>query len=248
MALKLFISTPCSGWTITGAYWATMDGLQRVCRAGGHSLVQGARFGRSDLIHSRNVDVHRFLKSTAEVLITFDSDQMTGPENFITLANGAMERGHVAAPVPKKTHDWEEIVRLARAGFDDPAPGAAQFNFKVLPGPQEIDGIWWKILAAGTGFKATRRDIVVRMVEANLWYMAEGEPVPELYGRDFVDRDALFVTQLSEDFSFDLRCAEATGLHPWLAWPIEVQHIGTCVFRGRLTCPTTTPAESQTTK
>lgn len=229
--MKIFISTPVHGWEVSGGYMATMDGLQRLCRHRGISLLCQPRFGRSDLIQARNMDLHRFLKSGADRLITFDADQVADPADFLRLAEGPYPL--CAAPVPKKTRDWPTIVANARAGHDDPELCSGVFNFKCEQGPPMVDGDWMRILAAGAGMMCADRKVVIDMATDHSFYMCEGTPLPRLYARDLVDPDALFPTEMSEDYTFCMKAAES-GYRTWLCWPIMVGHYGMSLYRGRL--------------
>lgn len=233
----IFISTPVHGWDVTGAYWATMEAFKEFCKARAVRITCLPKFGMSDLILARNVAVHDFLKTDADVLLTFDSDQAAKPQDLWAICESAfVDKCVTACPVPKKHREWPEIVRLAREGHDDPDKAAAAFNFYVLPGKPIVTGPWMRVATVGAGAMAIGREQILKMCYQNPIFMVLGEPVPELYARDFVDEvDGIWPIQFSEDFSFCAR-AQKAGIQVWLYWPAEVQHIGTSVYRGKLTC------------
>jgi hypothetical protein len=216
--MNIFISTPCSGWEITGAYWTTIEAFKIAAREQGWSTHVRPIFGVSDLIKARNLAVHHMLSTDADVLLTFDSDQWADPKTLVTICKAPMPI--CAAPVPKKA----ENIPIVNA-----------WNFLTEPDKQpEIVNEFVKVACVGAGCMAVKRNVLEVMATKNRFFMHEdGEPIPDLYGRDYEDgsEDSLFPVQFSEDYSFCLRARKA-GFPVWIYVGGDVKHQGTKLFCG----------------
>jgi hypothetical protein len=214
---KIYISTPVSDWSVTNIYWVTMESLTRACAAKGWVLMQRPWFGVSDLIRRRNLDVHRALSAGATHLITFDVDQGTDPITFIKMVESGREL--TAAPVPKK-HD---------------NPDREAWNFIINENPPCIEGEWMRVQMVGSGCMCITREALIKMCYDNPYFFVEGQPIPELYAKDFSTENTneLFPYQMSEDYTFCKRAARV-GIRPWIWFPGQVQHLGEKVYSRRL--------------
>ena len=145
--IHIYLSTPVHGWEIGAGWFAFFEDLRQACELKGIKLQANPRFGTSDLVKTRNLDAHDFLKSGATHLLTFDSDQYASPHMILRMLRTGPSL--CAAPVPKKT---------------ETGPKSEWFNFLTEPGEQVRNGDYLRVAAVGTGCMLATRQCILETV------------------------------------------------------------------------------------
>jgi hypothetical protein len=210
--VRVFVSTPVAGNEVSAGWLATLEGLSNLAR-NSFDLIKAPRFGISDLVLARNAAVHEALKAGADVLLTFDSDQYTDPENLMALIESEFPISALAIRKKKEEVD---------------------FNFVCLPGKPRVAGDWVKVAAVGSGAMAVKTQVLFALAREHGFFMHGHEPIPYVYANDFADMPDNRPTRLSEDYTLCTR-ANNLGYGTWIYHPAVVTHFGVHKFEGRLT-------------
>lgn len=247
---SLFVGTPMYGGQCSGAFCKSTNDLASIAGKYGIDIKFYYIFNESLVQRARNYVVDEFLRSDCTHLIFIDSDIGFRANDVLSLLG--IQTLHpekydiLTGPYPKKTIAWEKIKTAVENGkADNPFDlqfYAGDYVFNPARGVTEfkIDEPV-KVSEAGTGFMLIPREVFEKYEKAypHLRYVPDHARTKNFDGsREItaffdceIDPDSK--RYLSEDYFF---CRNATkigiNLHmcPW----IELQHVGSYIFRGSL--------------
>lgn len=248
---KIFVGTPMYGAQCAGTYTKSCTDLAMICAANGIDVRFYYLFNESLIQRARNYIADEFMRSDCTHLLFIDADIGFNPRDVLGLLAVQIQdpENHniVTGPYPKKTIAWEKVSKAAQAGkgTDNPFelenytadyvfnPVNKQQSFR-LDQPLEIG-------EGGTGFMLIPRETFEKF----------GKAYPELsYKPDHVRTDAFDGSReimayfdciidpetkryLSEDYFF-CRKARDAGMKVWMCPWMQLQHIGSYIFKGSL--------------
>lgn len=247
---SLFVGTPMYGGQCAGSFCKSTNDLAALAGKYGIDVRFYYIFNESLVQRARNYVVDEFLRSGCTHMIFIDSDigfrandvlsmlgiQTMQPEKYDILTG----------PYPKKTIAWEKIKTAVQNGkaenpFDlqfyagdyvfNPAKGITSFK---LDEPVEVR-------EAGTGFMLIPREVLVKYAEEyqELKYIPDHSRTENFDGSREITAffdcgiDPESKRYLSEDYFFCHNAAKiGIKIHmcPWM----ELQHVGSYIFRGSL--------------
>ena len=234
-----------------GLYTKSCTDLAILCSQYGIEVKFYYLFNESLVQRSRNYCVDEFLRSECTHLMFIDSDigfkakdvlsllgiQISDPDNY----------NIITAPYPKKTIAWEKIKVAVEQGKADENPFyldyySADFVFNPvhnvksfrLDEPIEVG-------EAGTGFMLIPRETFQRYEQAYPEYKYKPDHVRTQNFDGTRDIMAYFDCQidpdtrryLSEDYFFCYN-ARKVGMKVWMCPWMELQHVGSYIFRGHM--------------
>lgn len=247
---SIFVGTPMYGGQCAGMFAKSTTDLATTCANYGIDVRFYYLFNESLVQRARNYVVDEFLRSDCTHLMFIDSDIGFRAKDVLSLLGIQTSRPDqydiITGPYPKKTIAWEKVKKAVELGkgenpFDlsyyagdyvfNPAKGKTSFR---LDEPVEVS-------EAGTGFMLIPRDTLEKYAEAYPEYRYipdhvrtqnfDGSREITAFFDCGIDPDSK--RYLSEDYFF---CRNATKigikLHmcPWM----EIQHVGSYIFKGSL--------------
>lgn len=247
---SLFIGTPMYGGQCAGTFCKSTNDLSAMAARYGIDVRFYYIFNESLVQRARNYVVDEFLRSDCTHMLFIDSDiGFRANDVFSLLGIQTMNPDKydiLTGPYPKKTIAWEKIktaVELGKAEnpFDlqyyagdyvfNPAKGITEFKIDEPVAVSE----------AGTGFMLIPREVLEKYAEAypELRYIPDHARTQNFDGSREItaffdcDIDPVSKRYLSEDYFFCRNAANiGIKIHmcPWM----ELQHIGSYIFRGSL--------------
>ncbi len=247
---SIFLGTPMFGANCAGQFCKSTNALVKLCTEYGIELKEYFLFNESLVQRARNYVVDEFLRSDCTHLLFVDADIGFQAKDVLSLLaiqiSDPSTYQIVTGPYPKKTIAWEKVKAAVKKGkaanpFDlafyaadyvfNPAKNITTFK---LDEPVEV-------AEGGTGFMLIPREVFVKYAAA----------YPELsYKPDHIRTESFDGTReitaffdceidpdtkryLSEDYFF-CRNARKIGINihmcPWM----NLQHVGTYIFRGSM--------------
>jgi len=248
---KIFVGTPMYGAQCAGTYTKSCTDLSLMAGANGIDIRFYYLFNESLIQRARNYIVDEFLRSPCTHLLFIDADIGFNPRDVLGLLAVQIQDKDkyniVTGPYPKKTIAWEKVATAAKAGKGDENPFELEnytadyvFNpvnrttsFK-LDQPLEIG-------EGGTGFMLIPRETLEKFRDAypELSYKPDHARTENFDGtREItaffdcvIDPDTK--RYLSEDYFFT-KYARKAGMRVWMCPWMQLQHIGSYVFKGSL--------------
>lgn len=249
---SIFVGTPMYGGNCAGTFTKSCTDLSAMCAANGISLRYYFLFNESLVQRARNYVVDEFLRSGCSHLMFIDSDIGFNPRDILSLLALSITQEDVGnhiftGPYPKKTIAWEKIQKAAAAGKGAENPFeleqySADFVFNPVGGVKSFNmGLPLEVGEAGTGFMLIPREVLLKFAEA----------YPEFsYKPDHIRTDAFDGSReitaffdciidpstkryLSEDYFFCKKSREI-GIKVWMCPWMQLQHVGTHIFKGSL--------------
>ena len=247
---SLFVGTPMYGGQCAGTFCKSTNDLSAMAAKYGIDVRFYYIFNESLVQRARNYVVDEFLRSDCTHMLFIDSDiGFRASDVFSLLGIQTLQPEKydiLTAPYPKKTIAWEKIKTAVENGkaenpFDlqfyagdyvfNPAKGITSFKIDEPLAVQE----------AGTGFMLIPREVFEKYEKAypELKYIPDHTRTQNFDGsREItaffdcdIDKDSK--RYLSEDYFF-CRNASKIGIKihmcPWM----ELQHVGSYIFRGSL--------------
>jgi hypothetical protein len=247
---SIFFATPMYGGQAAGVFTKSVADLSALCAKHGIDLKFYFLFNESLVQRARNYCVDEFLRSGCTHMMFVDSDigfqakdilallavQITDPEKYKV----------VTAPYTKKTIAWEKVKMAVEQGraenpFDlqhytadfvfNPVKNIAEFR---IDEPVEVS-------EAGTGFMLIPREVFEKYEQAYPQFKYKPDHVRTAnfdgsreimaYFDCAIDPDSK--RYLSEDYFFCWNCRKigiTVHMCPW----IELQHVGTHIYRGSM--------------
>ena len=238
----IFVATPCYGGLCYGFYMQSCLKLQTMCKDMGINLSFSMLFNESLIQRARNLLVANFLKSEATHMMFIDADIHFRPEDIFPMLEA--DKNIICGVYPKKEINWQGVKQAMDAGVPQDQlkhhTGAFVVNLKnydsqvTVPINQPVE-IW----NGGTGFMLIKREVITGMKDSLPSYLnnvmdvnnpANGESITEFFATMIEPETNIL---LSEDYYFCRKAREA-GYSVWAAPWVELSHIGTYAFEGRL--------------
>lgn len=214
--VKIFVATPVHGDSVKNGFHATILGLH----------IEGPKLGVrvdskiydecSNLPAARNRLVHAFLKTDADTILWFDSDEWCDAHELLFMARAASVRGGIVGAAVRLKCEEE------RWNFSLPEGGIVQDPFV-------------QVRAIGTGALAVHRSVIEELQRKHptLWYRDhrhEHEPIHKLFDFELAGEDPWQVDQ-GEDYRFCMMAQDA-GFKVWLDTRPRVVHLGAKGYEG----------------
>lgn len=248
---SIFIGTPMYGGQCTGLYTKSTNDLAMLCTTYGIPLKFYYLFNESLIQRARNYIVDEFLRSDCTHLMFIDADISFNAKDVLTLLGIQIsdpEKYQVmTGPYPKKTIAWEKVAKAAELGFGNDSPfDLEQFTADYVFNP--VKGIKSfsiaepvEVAEAGTGFMLIPREVLVKYAAAypELLYTPDHVRTESFDGSRKITAffDCIIDPEtnryLSEDYFF-CRKARATGISVWMCPWMQLNHVGTYIFRGNM--------------
>jgi hypothetical protein len=248
---SIFVGTPMYGGNCAGTFTKSCTDLAMLCAANGISLKFYYLFNESLVQRARNYIVDEFLRSDCSHLMFIDSDIGFNPRDILSMLAlnitnpDTMEI--ITGPYPKKTIAWEKIQQASKQGRGDDNPFeleaySADYVFNPVQGQTSFNlGQPLEIAEGGTGFMLIPRGALEKYAEAYPEFRYKPDHVRTDAFDGSRDITAFFdcvidpVTRryLSEDYFFCKRAREI-GIRVWMCPWINLQHVGTYIFKGSL--------------
>jgi hypothetical protein len=248
---KIFVGTPMYGGQCSGSYTKSCTDLAMVCAANGITVRFYYLFNESLIQRARNYIVDEFLRSDCTHLLFIDADIGFNPKDvfgLIAVHNQDPEKYNVVTgPYPKKTIAWEKVTTAVKSGKADENPFELEnytadyvFNPVNKQSSFEITSPL-EVGEAGTGFMLIPRDTFTKFKEntPHLAYKPDHARTEHFDGSTMIHAyfdcviDPKSKRYLSEDYFF-CNAARSFGMKIWMCPWIQLQHIGSYVFKGSL--------------
>ena len=248
---SLFVGVPMYGGQCSGLFAKATADLAIMCTNYGVPIKFYYLFNESLVQRARNYVVDEFLRSECTHLMFIDSDIGFRAKDVLSLLgiqiSDPEKYNVITAPYPKKTIAWEKVKRAVDMGKANENPFhldyySADFVFNPvknttsfrLDEPVEVG-------EAGTGFMLISRDTFKKYEEAYPEYKYKPDHVRTENFDGTRDIMAYFDCQidpdtrryLSEDYFF-CHNARKAGMSVWMCPWMELQHVGSYIFRGHM--------------
>ena len=248
---KIFVGTPMYGAQCAGTYTKASTDLATMCTANGIGVHFYYLFNESLIQRARNYIADEFMRSDCTHLLFIDADICFNPRDVLGLLavqiSDPEKYNVVTGLYPKKTIAWEKVQKAAALGKGDENPFdlehyTADYVFNPVNKTNSFNiGEPLEIGEGGTGFMLIPRETFEKFAKA----------YPELsYRPDHVRTDNFDGTRdihayfdciidpetkryLSEDYFFCKKARQA-GMQIWTCPWMQLQHIGSYIFKGSL--------------
>ena len=248
---KIFVGTPMYGAQCAGTYTKASTDLATMCAANGIGINFYYLFNESLIQRARNYIADEFMRSDCTHLLFIDADIGFNPRDVLGLLavqiSDTEKYNVVTGLYPKKTIAWEKVQKAASLGKGDENPFdlenyTADYVFNPVNKTNSFNvGEPLEIGEGGTGFMLIPRATFEKFAKA----------YPELsYRPDHVRTDAFDGSReihayfdciidpetkryLSEDYFFCKKARQA-GMQIWTCPWMQLQHIGSYIFKGSL--------------
>jgi hypothetical protein len=247
---SIFVGVPMYGGNCSGLFCKSTNDLATMCAKYGIKVVFYYLFNESLVQRARNYVVDEFLRSDCTHLMFIDSDIGFNPSDVLSLLGIQItypdQFDVLAAPYPKKSIAWEKVKKAVEIGRAenpfDLVHYAADYVFNPLPHVKSfrIDEMV-EVSEAGTGFMLIPRGVFDRYKATypELSYKPDhlrsenfdGEREIVAYFDCAIHPDTR--RYLSEDYFFCWNVRKA-GMKVHMAPWMQLQHVGTYIFRGSM--------------
>ena len=244
----IFIATPMYGGQCFGFYTQSILRLQGILQQAGYESMFSFMFNESLIQRARNGLVKGFLQSHATHLLFIDADIRFQAEEVLPMIEA--DKDVICGIYPKKEINWQSVVDAIGNGVQQEqwkyhtgsfVVNLANYEGSVTVRVDQPVEIW----NGGTGFMLIKREVFEKL-----------EPVTPTYTNDVLDLAGTLKADkiveyfacsiepetnrlLSEDYHFCRQC-RLNGIKIWAAPWVNLAHVGTYVFEGRL-IPTNDP-------
>ena len=238
----LFIATPMYGGMCAGYYTQSLINMLKVFREVDYDSSFSFMFNESLITRARNALALGFLKSPATHLLFIDADIKFVPEQIPLMVQA--DKDIICGIYPKKEINWKTALEAHDQGV--PLDKLSNFtgSFVVnlvdyagevtVPINQPVE-IW----NGGTGFMLIKREVMEGLVGKVPYYLnnvmdinnpSNGEKIHEFFATQIEEETQIL---LSEDYDF-CKKARKNGYKVWAAPWVQLSHIGTYAFEGKL--------------
>lgn len=248
---SLFVGTPMYGGQCAGLYTKSTNDLSMMCATHQIPMKYYFLFNESLIQRARNYIVDEFMRSNCSHLLFIDADIGFNPKDALALLalqiNEPEKYDIITGPYPKKTIAWEKVARAASQGFADENPFALeQFTSDYVFNP--VRGMTQfklnepvEVSEAGTGFMLISRQALEKYRDAypELSYKPDHVRTDQFDGSREITAffdcviDPESKRYLSEDYFF-CRKAREIGLRVWMCPWMQINHVGSYIFRGNM--------------
>ena len=248
---KIFIGTPKYGGNCSGSYTKSCTDLAMMCAANGITIKFYYLFNESLIQRARNYVADEFMRSDCTHLVFIDSDIAFNPKDVLGLLAVQLKDPDlyniVCGPYPKKTIAWEKVKAAVDKGKADESPFELdQYTADYVFNPVNKLGSFnlgepLEIGEGGTGFMCIPRATFERYKEAypEYSYKPDHARTENFDGTNEIMAyfdciiDPVSKRYLSEDYFFCHKAREA-GMKVWMAPWMQINHIGTYIFKGNM--------------
>ena len=238
----IFVASPMYGGNCTGYYTTSLMQMQKLFMNNNVTMTFGAMFNESLITRARNGLAHNFLKSDCTHLFFIDADIHWNPEHVLPML--AADKEIICGIYPKKEINWTSVLSAAQNGVSldqlkhytgSWVVNLVDYSGEVtVPINQPLE-IW----NGGTGFMLIKREVFEKLADVvpsyvnnvvDLGGQLQVEPIKEFFATSIEPENNVL---LSEDYHF-CRIARMNGIKVWAAPWVELGHVGTYIFEGRL--------------
>jgi hypothetical protein len=245
---KIFIATPMYGGQCFGFYTQSILRLQSVLQQEGYDVVFSFMFNESLIQRARNGLTKAFLETDATHLFFIDADIRFQAEEVIPMLEADKEV--ICGIYPKKELNWHSVQEAMTNGVPQNewkyhtgsfVVNLANYKGSVTVRADEPVEIW----NGGTGFMIIQREVLEKLKPVTPTYTNDVLDLAGTMGADtIIEYFACSIEPesnrlLSEDYHFCRQC-RVNGIKIWAAPWVNLAHVGTYVFEGRL-IPTEQP-------
>jgi hypothetical protein len=242
MDKHVFVATPMYGGMCAGYYTQSILQLSRLAAANNITFSFSFMFNESLITRARNALVKAFLDTKATHLMFIDADIHFKPEDVIPMLDA--DKDIICGIYPKKEISWSSVRSAIERGVPDEQlknhTGAFVVNLVDYAGSVEIPinqpvEIW----NGGTGFMLIKREVFEQLADkvpsytndvTDLGGTTTGKVIKEYFTTSIEEGTNRL---LSEDYHFCQEWRKAGGKVYAAPW-VELSHIGTYAFEGRL--------------
>lgn len=247
---SIFVAAPCYGGQTSGLFCKSTNDLAAICARYGITLKFYYLFNESVISRARNYCVDEFLRSDCTHMMFIDADIGFNPKDVLSLLGIQITHPEqydiLTAPYPKKSIAWEKVKKAVELGKAenpfDLMHYAADYVFNPVANVKSfrIDQPV-EVSEAGTGFMLIPREVFTKYKEAypELSYKPDHTRTESFDGtREIVayfdcSIDPETRRYLSEDYFFCWN-ARKIGIKVHMCPWIQLQHVGTYIFRGSM--------------
>lgn len=261
---SIFLGVPMYGGACAGVFCKSTNDLSTMCAQYGIELKIFYLFNESLVQRARNYIADEFMRSNCTHLMCIDSDIGFKAKDVLSLLGIQVSEPEkyqiLTGPYPKKSIAWEKVKRAVEAGkAENPFhleyysadyvfnPTQGQTSFK-LDEPLEV-------MESGTGFMLIPRIAFEKYKEAYPEYSYLPDHVRsenfdgsrEIHAYFDCTIDPETKRYLSEDYFFCQNARKAgINIHmcPWM----ELQHVGSYIFKGSMAALASLGASPTATK
>jgi hypothetical protein len=248
---KIFVGTPMYGAQCTGSYTKASVDLATMCAANGIGIHFYYLFNESLIQRARNYIADEFLRSDCTHLLFIDADIGFNPRDVLGLLavqiSDPEKYNIVTGLYPKKTIAWEKVQKAAAAGKGDENPfDLEQYTADYVFNPVNRVSSFnisepLEIGEGGTGFMLIPRATFEKFAAAypELSYKPDHVRTEQFDGSREIHAyfdciiDPETKRYLSEDYFFCKKARQA-GMQIWTCPWMQLQHIGSYIFKGSL--------------
>jgi hypothetical protein len=248
---KIFVGTPMYGAQCAGTYTKASVDLATMCAANGIGIHFYYLFNESLIQRARNYIADEFLRSDCTHLLFIDADIGFNPRDVLGLLavqiSDPEKYNIVTGLYPKKTIAWEKVQKAAAAGKGDENPfDLEQYTADYVFNPVNRVSSFnisepLEIGEGGTGFMLIPRATFEKFAAAypELSYKPDHVRTDQFDGSREIHAyfdciiDPETKRYLSEDYFFCKKARQA-GMKIWTCPWMQLQHIGSYIFKGSL--------------
>lgn len=247
---SLFVGVPMFGGNCSGIFCKSTNDLATMCAQYGIELKFYYLFNESLIQRARNYITDEFLRSSCTHLMFIDADIGFNPKDVLSLLGIQISDPEkyqiMTGPYPKKSIAWEKVKRAVELGKADNPFDLNFYTADYVFNPAEnirsfsIDEPV-QVSEAGTGFMLIPRESLEKYSEAypNLKYTPDHIRTENFDGSRKItaffdcEIDPNSNRYLSEDYFF-CRNSRSQGITVHMCPWMELQHVGSYIFRGSM--------------
>lgn len=240
---NITVATPMYGGMCAGLYTHSVVRMQKTLEAAGIGISFSFLFNESLITRARNALVRNFLRTESTHLMFIDADIYFDAAEILPMI--AADKDIICGIYPKKEINWAGVDAALKRGVP-------LDKVKYYTGSHVVNLIGYaaeatvpinepiEIWAGGTGFMLIKREVFEDLAQHVPTYAND---VTDLGGQMGIQDSVLefFATSiepgtnrlLSEDYHF-CRIAREHGKTVWAAPWVQLAHIGTYIFDGKL--------------
>jgi hypothetical protein len=237
---KIMIATPMYGGQCYGIYAKSLLEAAPFLEKNGYIVDFVDLYNESLITKARNTLAHMFLKSDNDYLLFIDADQSFRGEDILRMLKH--DKDIIAAPVPKKIINWENVVKAASRGSTNYETYSGNFNINMNPASSSSSsGIRYKepleVNSVGTGMMLIKRNVFDVLTQLGLEKFKTDSVLPFIQSgeliTDFFHTTTIDQTFRSEDMNFCKLWTESGG-KIYVDLLAKVKHMGSYAFSGTI--------------
>lgn len=248
---SIFLGTPMYGGNCAGLFCKSTNDLFKLCATHGIEVKEYFLFNESLVQRARNYVVDEFLRSNCTHLMFVDADIGFNPKDVLSLlaiqVSDPDKYQIMTGPYPKKTIAWEKVKSAVKNGkAENPADLAFYTADYVFNPAKNVNSFRIdepvEVAEGGTGFMLIPRTALEKYAKEYPEYSYKPDHLRTENFDGSREITAFFdcaidpetKRYLSEDYFF-CKNARKIGITihmcPWM----NLQHVGTYIFRGSMT-------------